>query len=155
MAEIYFSKNILHVHFQFSYFSLFFSPFLTYPSMISCSHLPLSFLFIFLFSPIFIFLSICFFLFFYFLLFYHLFLFILYEKVYDPRIRRQILLCVVQIILMNFLVHKLNEFEQLIIIFKIYWIPDWLHKFRPHMNLQYLYNKTGWFFNLSYTHLSY
>ena len=104
MVELYFSKNILHTHFLFSCFSLLPFPFLTHPSI-------LSFLFIFLFFSLFVY-------FFYFLLFVHLFLFILYGKVCDPRINSHILLCVMEIILMNFLVHKLNEFEQLIFIFK-------------------------------------
>lgn len=114
MAKIYFSKNILHVHFIFFRFSLLLFSFLTHPSMILWSHLPLFSFYFFKFSPIFIFLSICFF----FLLFVHLFLFILYGKINDPRIKSQILLCIVEIKLINFIIHKLNEFEQLIIIFK-------------------------------------
>lgn len=104
MYILYFSASL-------SYFLLF-SPIL--PWSYDLTFLSLFFLFFFIFSNFYFSLYLFFFL----LLFVHLFLFILYGKINDPRIKSQILLCIVEIKLINFIIHKLNEFEQLIIIFK-------------------------------------
>ena len=87
------------------------------PLMIPWSRLSFSFLFIFFIFSHFYF-SLYLFNFLFSPFFSLIFILIIWKIVCDPIIRSQILLCIVEIILMNFLLHKLNEFEQLIIIFK-------------------------------------